>query len=179
MKVLTKKMKWKPMIQCGSSTMRCVIISQQEETSWPNPSYRSPRSESSQIIFSPSRSQFPWAWYDHFTDLNIQFRSSLHNIILNTFCVILVLWRLLESGLSFSFLRQSCSKKFLWRLKVHIVWVELLLSSLSLQLWCIFYYVETRTFWNSKWMRKTPFRNCLSKNMCKRRRDSVLERKTK
>ena len=50
--------------------------------------------------------------------------SSLHNIILNMFCVILVLWRLLESGLSFSFLRHSFSKKFLWRQKVQIEWVD-------------------------------------------------------
>ena len=87
-----------------------------------------------------------WAQLDNLSKNqgNIIQGSSLHNIILITFRVILVLWRLLETGLSFSFLRHSCSKKFLWRLKVLIVWVD-----------------------------------CLSKNMCKRRRDSVLERKNK
>ena len=55
--------------------------------------------------------------------------SSLHINILNTFCVVFVLWSLLPSRAFFffvSFLRHSCSKKFLWRLKVHTVWVELL-----------------------------------------------------
>ena len=33
--------------------------------------------------------------------------------------------------LSISFIGHSCSKNFLWRLKVNIVWVELLLSSIS------------------------------------------------
>ena len=63
----------------------------------------------------------------HFT----WYSSSLHNIILNVFHVILVLWRLLFLVEAFSFLHHSCSKKFLWRWKVHIVWVGLYTKSVS------------------------------------------------
>ena len=45
--------------------------------------------------------------------------SSLHNIILNTFRVVSVLWRLLEFSRAFSFMCHSYfEKKFLWRLNI-------------------------------------------------------------
>ena len=68
-------------------------------------------------------------WREEGTD--IKKKSSLHNIILNVFRVILVLWRLLFLVEAFSFLHHSCSKKFLWRWKVHIVWVGLYTKSVS------------------------------------------------
>ena len=48
--------------------------------------------------------------------------SSLHNIIYNSFRLVLILWRLLNPAFSFFLdpsLRHSCSKKFLWRLNSH------------------------------------------------------------
>ena len=52
-------------------------------------------------------------------------KISLHNIILNVFRLVLVLWSLLETNRAFSFMRHRCSKKFECRWKVHIVWVGL------------------------------------------------------
>ena len=42
------------------------------------------------------------------------FFSSLHNIIFNSFRLVLVLWSLLPTNRAFYFFRHSCSKKFLF-----------------------------------------------------------------
>ena len=65
---------------------------------------------------STLRIQTVWRLPHHF--LRYQFLlcySSLHNNILNAFCLVFVLWSLLLPSRAFSFLRHSCSKKFQWR----------------------------------------------------------------